>query len=152
MSKVLLTEVGNIVQLSSVVQSYLTLCNPMGCSMPGFPVLYQLPELAQTHVHSVSDGIRPSISSSVVPFSTRIQLFPAIGSFLINQFFASCGQNMELQLIISPSNEYSEWIFFTIDWLDILAVQGTIKSLLQHHSSKASWRSDFFMVQLSIHT
>ena len=109
-----------------------------------------------------SHWCHPAISSSVILFSSRLQSFPASGSFLVSQFFASGGQSIRsFSFTISPSNEYSrldsnipifQWIFTTtIDWLDFLAVQGTLKSLLQHHSSKASilWRSAFFTVQLS---
>ena len=111
----------------------------MDCSTPGLPVHHQLSELDKTHVHS-------TVSSSVIPFSSHFQYFPASGSFQMSQFFASGGQN------ISSSDEYSELISFRMDWLDILAVQGTLKSLLQYHSSKASilWCSAFFMVQLSL--
>ena len=93
---------------------------------------------------------RPTISSSVVPFSACLQSFPASGSFLMSQFFVSVAKVLEFQLQ-HPSNEYSELISFRMDWLDLLAVQGTLKSLIQHHSSKASilWCSAFFIVQLS---
>ena len=94
----------------------------------------------------------PTISSSVVPFSSCLQSFPASGSFQMSQFFTSCGQSYWIfSFSISPSSEYSRFISFRIDWLDLLAVQGTLKSLLQHHSSKAStlWHLAFFMVQLS---
>ena len=86
----------------------------------------------------------PTISSSVIPFSSCLQFFPALGSFPMSQSFASGGQ-------IIPSNEYSGLISLRMDWLDLLAVQGTLKSLLQHHSSKASIlpRSAFIIVQLS---
>ena len=77
-----------------------------------------------------------TISSSVVPFSYHLQSFPASGSFQMSQFFASGGQSLTFS--ISPSNEYSGLISFRIDWLDLLEVQGTLKILLQHHSSKAS--------------
>ena len=93
-----------------------------------------------------------SYSSSVVPFSSCFQPFPASGSFPMNQFFASGGQNIysSFSFSISPSSEYSGLISFRIDWFD-LAVQGTLKSFLQHHSSKTSilWRLAFFIVQLS---
>ena len=82
----------------------------------------------------LSRSCHPSISSSVVPFSSRFQSFPASGSFQINQFFASGGQSFSF--FVSPSNEYSVLISFRMDWFDVLAVQGTLKSLLQHHSSK----------------
>jgi len=107
----------------------------MDCSMLGFPVHHQLPEPTQTHVHQVSDAIQPS---SVALFSSCPQSFPASGSFPVSQFFTSGDQSMQLQLQPSPSNEYSGQIPFRIDWFDLLAVQGTLKSLLQHHSSKAS--------------
>ena len=88
--------------------------------------------------------------SSVTPFSS-LQSFPASGSFPVSHFFASGGQNIKsFSFNISPSNEYSGLISFRIDWFDFLEVQGTLKSLLQHHSSKPSflWHSAFFMVQL----
>ena len=89
----------------------------------------------------------PTISSSVVPFSSCLQSFPASGSFQISQFFASGCHSFN----ISPYNEYSGLISFRINWFDLLPVQTTLKSLLQHHSSKASvlWHSAFCMVQLS---
>ena len=91
----------------------------------------------------------PTISSSVIPFSTCLQSFPASGSFPVSQFFTSGGQSFCFS--ISPSNEYSGLISFRTDWLDLLAVQGALKSLLQHHSSKALILqcSAFFRVQLS---
>ena len=77
-------------QFSSVTQSCLTLCDYMNCSTLGLPVHHQLPELTQTHVHRVGDAI----SSSVIPFSSHLQSFPASGSFLVSQFFASGGQSI----------------------------------------------------------
>ena len=138
---------GQSVQFSSVAQSCLTLCDPMDCSMPGLPVHHQFLELTQTHVHWVGD--RWTISSSVVPFSFYLQSFSASGSFPMSQF-SSDGQSM-FSFSISPSNEHPGMISFRMDWLDLLAVQGTLKSLLQHHSSKASilWHSACFIVQLS---
>ena len=98
----------------------------------------------------LSQWCHPTISSSVVPFSFP-QSFPASGSFPMRQLFASGGQNWSFSLSISPSNENRRRISFRMDWLDLLEVQGTRKSLLQHHSSKASilWHSAFFIVQLS---
>ena len=94
----------------------------------------------------------PTISPSVVPFSSLLQSFLASGSFPISQFFPSGGQSYwSFSFSISPSNEYSGLISFRIDWLDLLTLQGALKSLLQHHSSKA-WILRclaFFMVQLS---
>ena len=100
----------------------------------------------------LSRWCHPTISSSVIPFSSCLQYFPASGSFPMSQFFASCGQSIgSFSFSISPSNEYSGLISFRIDWLDLLTIQGTLKSLLQHPSSKASilQRSAFFIVQLS---
>ena len=93
----------------------------------------------------------PVISSSVVPFSSLLPSFPASGSFEMSQFLASSGQSIWSFIFnISLSNEYSGLISFRMDWLDLHAIQGTLKSLLQHHSSKASvlQRSAFFIVQL----
>ena len=134
----------------SVTKKCPTLCNPMDCNTPGFPVLHYLPELAQTHVHWVCDAIQtshPLWSSSPPAFNlsqhqclfhwvTLCLRWPKYWSFSFS---------------ISPSNDYSGLISFTIDWFDHLAVQGTLKSLLQHHNSKASFLqcSAFFMVQFS---
>ena len=85
------------VQLSSVAQSHPTLCDHMDCSTLGFPVHHQLLKLAQTHVHPVSDlnpVSHPTILSSVIPFSSCLQFFPALGSFLRSQFFTSGGQTI----------------------------------------------------------
>ena len=178
----------------------------MDCSIPGFSVHHHRPELAQTHVHWVSDAIQPShplsssflmneviiencccwvasvvsdspqshklqharllcpslppracsnscplsqwcyptISSSAIPFSSRLQSFPASGSFPMCWLFTSGWQSI-------PSKEYSGLISFRIDWFDLLAFQGTLKSLHQHHSLKGSVLrcSAFFIVQLS---
>ena len=118
--------------------------------MPGFPVHHQLLELAQTHVHQVGDTIQPShplLSPSPLAFNlTQHQgLFQGISSS------HQVANVLEFRFSISPSNEYSGLISFRINWLDLLTVQWTLKSLLQHHSSKASilQRSAFFMVQLS---
>ena len=132
-----------------MAQSCPTLYDPMDCSVPGFPVHHQLLEFTQTHVHWIGDAIQPS-HPSVVPFSSHLQSFLASGSFQMSQFFVSGGQNIKsFSFSISPSKEYSGLISFRMNWLDLLAVQGTLKSL-QHHSSKASilQRSAFFMVQL----
>ena len=96
-----------------------------------------------------SQWCHPTISSAVVPFSSCLQSFPASGSFSISQFFTSGGQSIGASSFsISPSNEYSGLISFRIDWFDLLAPQGTLKSLLQHHSSKASilWHSALLIV------
>ena len=127
----------------------LTLCNPMDCSMPGFPVLYQIPEFAQTHILWVGDAIQPS--HNLLTLLLLPPIFPSIGVFskeLALHIWWS--KYWSFSFSISPSNEYSGLSYFRMDWLDLLAVQGTLKSLLQHHSSKASIQcSAFFTVQLS---
>ena len=93
------------------------------------------------------------MSSSVIPFSSCLQSFPASGSFPMSQFFSSGGQSIRASAFcLSPSNEYSGLISFIMDWLDLLAVQGTLKNLLQHHSSKVSilWRSALFLTRASL--
>ena len=125
------------------------LCNPVDYSTPGFPVLLCLPELAQTCIHWADDAIQPSHpvpSSSFCP-----QSFPASESFPVSQLLTSILKYWSFIFSISPSSEYSGLIYFRIDWFDLLAVQGTLKSPLQHHSLKASilWCSIFFMVQIS---
>ena len=149
--KTILLVWGLYYEFISVTQSCLTLWDLMNCSTPGHPVHHQLPESTQTHVPWVSEMpsnhlilccplvLLPLIFPSIRVFSNESALhirWPKYWSFSFN---------------ISPSNEYSELISFRIDWLDLLAVQGTLKSLLQHHSSKASilLHSAFFIVQLS---
>ena len=132
------------------MKSCPTLCEPMDCNMPGFPVLHHLLEFAQTHVHCVSDAFNhvifcrfllllPSIFPSIRVFPNESALrirWPKYWSFSFS---------------ISPSNEYPGLISFQMDWFDPLAVQGTLNSLLQHHSLKATFLQclAFFMVQLS---
>ena len=135
----------------SVTQSCPTLCDPMDWSIPGFPVLHQLPELAQTHVHRISDTYHPTILSSVVPFSSCLQSSPASGSFLVSQLFASGGQSTGASTSGSVLlMNIQDWFPLGLTGLISLQSKG-LKSLLQHHSSKASilWHSVFFMVQLS---
>ena len=122
----------------------------MDCSMPGFPVHHQLPELTQTHVHRVSDAIQSShpLSSPSPPPS----IFPSIRVF--SKESVPCirwPKYWSFSYSISPSNEHPGLISFRMDRLDLLAVQGTLNSLLQYHSSEASILlcSAFFMVQLS---
>ena len=136
--------------VSSVAQSYPTLCNPVVCRMPSFPVHHQLLKLAQTHVHWVSDAI--SSSHPLWPLLLLTSVFPSIRVFSIESVFHIRWPkywSLSLSFSISPSKEYSGLISFRIDWFDLLSVQGTLKSLLQHHSSKASTLqlSAFFMVQ-----
>ena len=137
-------------QFSSVTQSCLTLCDSLDWSMLGFPVHHQLPELAQTHVHWVDNAIQPSILCRPLLFLPSI--FLSIRVFSNESVLPIMwSQYWSFSFNISPSNEYSGLISFRMDWLDLLAVQGTLKRLLQHHSSKASvfWCSTFFIVQLS---
>ena len=138
----------HFIQFSSITQSCLTLCNPMDLSTPGLPVYHELPEFTQTHPSVMPCShlnlcrpllLLPPIAPSIRVFSNKSTLhmrWPKYWSFSFS---------------ISPSNEHPGLISFRMDWLDLLAVQGTLKSLLQHHSSKASilWRSAFFTVQLS---
>ena len=123
-----------------------TLHDPMECSTPGFPVLHYLSEFAQTHVCWVSDAIYLILCHPLLLLST----LPSIRVFFSES--ALCIKWPRYwSFSVSPSNEYSGLISFRIDWFDLLAVQGTLKSFLQHHNLKASilWRSAFFMVQLS---
>ena len=140
----------NFLYCCSVTQSCPTLCNPMDCSMPGFPVLHHLPELAQTHVHWVSDDIQTSRPlSSPSPPAFNISQHQGLFQWVSSSH--QVAKVLELQLQYQPYNEYSGLISFRIDWFDLVAVQGTLKGLLQHHSSKASilQLSAFFIVQLS---
>ena len=140
-----------VFQFSSVTQSCLTPCDPMNRSMLGLPVHHQLPEFTQTHVHQVSDAIQPSH-----PLSFPSPPAPSPSQHH-GHFFNESTLRMRwpkywnFSLSICPSNEHRGLISFRMDWLDLLAVQGTLKSLLQHHSSKASILrcSAFFTVQLS---
>ena len=122
----------------------------MDCSTPGFPVQHQLPELAQTHVHGVIDAIQPSYP--VVPLLLLPSVFSSIRVFSNESVLRiRWPKYWGLSFIISPSNAYSGLISFRIDWLDLLAVQETVMSLLEYHSSKASirWQLAFVIVQLS---
>ena len=128
-----------------------TLCDPMDCSTPGFPVLHHLPEFAQ--LMSI-ESVMPS--NHLIPCHLLLLLpsvFPSIRVFFpMSQLFASGGENIGVSASASGlSNEYSGLISFRIDWFDLLAGQWTLKSLLQYHSSKASifQHSAFFMVWLS---
>ena len=140
----------SLVQFSSVAQSCLILWNPIVCSMPGLPVHHVLLELVQTHVHRVCDAIQPShpLSSPSPPVFNLAQhqgLFKWVSSS------HQVAKALEFQL----QHQSFQWIFRTdflwMDLLNLLAVQGTLRSLLQHHSSKASilWCSAFFIVQIS---
>ena len=123
---------------------------PWTASTPDFPVLHRLPELAQTHVHRVSDAIQPShplsSPSPPAPILPSIRVFYNESTLLMRW-----PKYWSFSFSISPFSEHPGLISFRMDWLDLLAVQGTLKSLLQYHSSKASiiWHSAFFTFQLS---
>ena len=138
------------VQFSSVVQLCLTLCDPVDCNTPGFPVHHQLLEFTQTHVR-LSQWCHLTISSSVFPFSSGLQSFPAWGSFQMSQLFASGGQSIGVSASASvlPMN-IQDW--FPLEWTGCISLlsKGLSRVFSRHHSSKASilQRSAFFMVQL----
>ena len=142
--------VTNRVQLSSVAQSCPTLCDPMNHSTPGLPVHHHLPEFTQTHVHRVVDAIQPShpLSSPSPPAPNPSQHQSLFNESTLHMRWP---KYWSFSFIIIPSKEHPGLISFRMDWLDLLAVQGTLKSLLQHHRSKASilQHSAFFMVPLS---
>ena len=119
----------------------------MDCSTPGLPVHHQLPEFTQTHFHWGGDAIQPSHPLS----SPSPLVFPSIRVFSNESaIHIRWPKYWSFNFNISPSNELSGLISFRMDWLHLLAVQGTLKSLFQHHSPKASilWLSAFFIVQL----
>ena len=123
----------------SLVQSLSRdwLCYSMDCSMPGFPVRHHLSGLAQIHVHWIDDGIQPShpLSSPSPPTLNLSQHQGLSNESVLN---TRGPKYWSLSVSISPSNEHPRLISFRMDWLNLLAAQGTLKSLLQHHSSKAS--------------
>ena len=138
------------VQFSSVTQSCLTLCDPMNLSMPGLPVHHQPPKSTQIHVHCVRDAIQPTHPlSSPSPPALNLSQHQGLFKWVSSPYRVTKG--LQFQLQISPSDEHPGLISFRMDWLDLLTVQRTFKSFLQHHSSKASILlcSAFFMVQLS---
>ena len=139
-----------MVQFSSVAQLCPTLCDPMDYSIPGFPVYHQLPEFAQTHVHS---SVMPSNHLILgLPLLLLPSIFPSIKVFSNESDLPiRWPQYWSFSFCISPSNEYSGLISFKVNWFDLLPVQGTLKSLPQYHSSKASIHqcSAFFVVQPS---
>ena len=134
----------------SVIQLCPTLCNPVDCSMPGLPVLHYLPKLAQNHVHWIGGAIQPShpLSSLSPPAFSHSQHQVFSNELALHmrgpEYWHFC-------ISISSSSEYSGLISFKIDWFDLLAVQETLKSLIQHHSWKHQIlrHTAFFMVQLS---
>ena len=142
--RLILTFNWRLIQFSSVAQSCPTLCDPMNRSTPGLPVHHHLPEFTQTHVHRVSDAIQPShpLSSPSPPAPNPSQhqsLFQWVNSS------HEVAKVRSYSFSIIPSKEHPGLISFRMDWLDLLAVQGTLKSLLQHHNSK----HQFFSAQPS---
>ena len=137
--------------VSSVPQSCLTLCDPMNPSTPGLPVHHQLPESTQTHVHWV--GLIPSNHLILCgPLLFLLSIFPSIRVFSNESaLHIRWPKYWSFSFNISPFSEHPGLISFRMDWLALLAVQGTLKSLLQHHSSKASILlcPAFFIVQIS---
>ena len=137
-------------EISSVAQSCPTFCDPMNRSTPGLLVHHQLPEFTQIHVYRVSDAIShlilccPLLLLPLIPPSIRV----------FSNESTLCMKYWSFSFSISPFKEIPGLISFRMDWLDLLSVQGTLKSLLQHHSSKASIlrRSAFFTVHSHIHT
>ena len=127
-----------LAQFSSVSQSCPALCDSMDHSTPVFPVCPSPTPGACPNSCPSSRWCHPTISSPVASFSSCPQFFPASGSFAMSWLFTSVGNVLEHQLQLSPSNEYLGYISFRIEWFDLLAVQETLKSLLQHHNSKAS--------------
>ena len=137
-------------QFSSVAQSCLTLCDSMNRSMPGLPVHHQLPQLTQTHVHWGGNAIQPS-HPLLSPSPPALNLSQHQGLFKWVSSLHQVAKILSFSFNISPSNEHPGLISFRMDRLDLLAVQGTLKSLFQHHCSKASilLSSAFLIVQLS---
>ena len=133
--------------LTFVVQSCPTLCNPTDCSKPGSTVLHYLPEFAQLHVHLVGHVIYLILCH---PLLLCFQSFPPPESFPMSWLLASWPKDWNFSFSNSHSNEYSGLISFRNDWFDLLAVQGTLKSLLKHHSLKAPVLqcAAFFTIQL----
>ena len=133
----------------SVAQSCLTLYNPVDCSMPGLPVPHHLLKFAQVHTHCISDVIQPS--HLLIPSSPALRLSQHQWLFQ----WVSCSYQMTKILELQLQHQSIQWVFrvdfLKIDWFDLLVVQGTLKRLLQHHSSKASVHrsSVFFMALLS---
>ena len=140
----------NYKSVSSVTQSCLTLCNPMNRSTPGLPVHHQLLEFTKTHIHWVGDAIQPSHPlSSFSPPALKLSQHQSISNEAALPIRGP--KYWSFSFNVSPSNEHPGLISFRMDWLDFLIVQGTLKCLLQHHSSKASILgcSAFFIVQYS---
>ena len=146
----ILSQLFHFSQFSSVVKLCPILCDPMDCSMPGLPIHHQLPEFTQTHVHGVGDAIQLShLLSSPSPPAFKLSQHQDLFKWVSSSH--QVAKVLEFQL----QHQSFQWIFrtnfFRMDWFSLLAIQGTLKSLLQQHNSKASIlrRSAFFIVQLS---
>ena len=137
------------IQFSLVAQSCLTLCDPMDCSMPGLPVYHQLPEFTQTHDHWVGDAIHLEMPSSVIPFSSHLQSFPASGSFPMSQLFTSGGQNIGVSTSASvlPMN-IQDWS--PLGWTGWISLQS--KGLSRVFSNTTVQKYQFFSAQLSLYS
>ena len=139
------------VQFSSVTQSCPILCNPIDCSMPGLPVHHQLPEFTQTHVHWVGDAIQPS-HPLLSPSPPAFNLSQHQGLFKWVSSLHQVAKVLQFQL----QHQSFQWIFrsdfLRMDWLDLLAIQGALKSLLQHHSSKESILQHSSFLQSNSHS
>ena len=143
-----------VIKFSSVAQSFPTLRDPMNCSMPDLPVHHQLPEFTQTHVHPVGDAIQ-SYHPLSYPYPPTPNPSKRQGLFQwVNSICMRWPKYWSFSFSISPSNEHPGLISFRINWLGLLAAQGTLKSLLQLHSSKTSilWHSVSSQTNSHIHT
>ena len=143
------SDISLLSQFTSVAHLCPTLCDPMNLSTPGLPTITN--SQSSLKLMSIKSVMHTTISSSVVPFSSCPQSLPASGSFQESALHIRWPKYWSFSFNISPSNEYSGLISFRINWFDLLEVQVTLKSLLQHHSSKVSILqcSAFFIVQLS---
>ena len=130
----------------SIAKLSSTLCDPMDCSTPGFPIHHQLPEFTQTHVHQVSDAIQPS-HPLLSPFSSSLQSFPALGSFPMNQFFTSGGQSIGVSASASvlPMNIQDWFPLGLTGWIFLQS-----KGLSRVFSNTAVQKHQFFNTQLSL--
>ena len=138
------------VQFTSVAQSCLTLCDPMNRSTPGLPVHHRLPEFTQTHVHQVSDAIKPSHPpSSPSPPALNLSQHQSLSNE--SALCIRWPKYWSFSFSISPSKEHLGLISFRMDWLDLLSVQKTLKSLLQHFSSKYQFFGTQFSLQSKSH-
>ena len=139
------------IQFSSVAQSCPTLCDPMDCSTPGLPVHPQLPDFTQTHVHWVRDAIQPShLLLSPSPPALNLSQYQCLFKWVSSSH--QVAKALSFSFNISPYKEHPGLTSFRMDWLDLLAVQGTFKNLLQYHSSKArEWQTTSLLLPWEAH-